>query len=714
MSERLEETVEHEAGETPEEENAEKLGRFKLDITRDADIVDEQRDQANEDMRFVNVTGGMWEGFLQDDYNADRVKLEFDVVSNYLQRFLGEWDNNRMGVDFKADDDKTTEDDAEMLNGIYRSDFRNFSGKMATDLAVEEAATCGYGAFKLATRFEDDFNPENDNQTIEWRPIHNAYNTVFWDEAAQRIDKRDARWCTVLKAYTKGSFEAAYPGESPSSAYTPETRKDWNRNSVTPELVYIATRYEAVRRKEKVYVYNNLETQEVEVYSQEDHDLIADELKSDEFRTFVRKRMILRCSVEKTVFSGEKILQETRRIAGKWIPVVPFYGHRTYVDGIEWYRGLVRKLKDAARLYNMQVSQLAENAASSGQEVPIFLRDQMLNPDIQALWADKNNKPYLLVDPAVDSEGNSIAAGPIAYSKPPQLDGSTAALLSIVPGFIQDVTGGVPQEVVDPDVSGKAIREMRKLINLTTSKISSNISESIAWSGEIYQAMAAEVYTTQRIMSTIGKDGSDGKTQLFKTVLDGETGKLIESNTLKGKKFRSYADVGPQYETMREQTVEDLKGMMDVLATSPGGQQYTPAIIAVLLQNITGVGLDPIKELNRRIMLAQGLVKPENEEEEAMLEQLSQPQPDAQQQLIEAAANQQNAEARSLDASSMQKVADSNKKEAETAKIITEISGKDRQMDLEEAKVFLEAKKLVAEEQRTEVEAIPFGLGQRR
>lgn len=655
----------------------EKLDKFKQDVSRDANVVDEQRDQANEDMRFVNVTGGMWEGFLSNDFgeDTDRVKLEFDIVSNFLQRFLGEWDQNRIGVEYKPDDSKTSEDDAELINGIYRADFRNFSGKMATDQAVDEVATCGYGAMKLATFFEDDEDSENDNMRIEWRPIHNAYNTVIWDQASQRIDKRDARWCTELKPFTKDSFEEQYPGKNPVSAFDPNTHRHENVNLQTPDFVYVATRYEVIKEKENVFVYGNLRTGEMEVYSEDDHDLIKDELKADEFRVFKRKRKILTRRVEKTIFSGEDILDDTRRIAGKWIPIIPFYGFRMYVDGVEWYRGLVRKLKDAARLFNMQVSQLAENAASSGQEVPIFFRDQMLNEDIKNLWANKNNKPYLLVDQATDAEGNTIAAGPVAYSKPPQLDGSTAALLQLVPGFIQDSTGGMPVEVKDPDVSGKAIREMRKLVNLTTATISSNISQSIEWSGEVYQAMAAEVYNTQRILRTVGKDGTESEKQLLKTVLDSETGKLIEANTLRGKRFRAYSDVGPQYETMREQTVEELKGMLEALANTPGGQQYTPAIIAVLLENITGVGLDPIKELNRRIMLQQGLVKPANEEEEAMLAQLQEQaqQPDPQAKLFDAAAEQQLSEARNLDSDSIDNVASAKKKEAETVKILSSI-----------------------------------------
>ena len=663
-----------EGGEGAEElDEAAKLSKFKLDITKDADVGEEQRELANEDMRFTHVPGGMWEGWLENDFTPDRVRMEFDVVTNHLQRYLGEWSLNKVGVEFKPDDSKTSDDDAELLNGIYRADFRNFSGSIATDNAVDEAATCGYGAMKLGTFFEDDDDPENDNQRIEFRPIHNAHITVIWDRAAQRIDKRDARRVTELKAFTRDSFLDEWPDEQPVSAYDPQNLRFTNIN--TPELIYIATRYEVVRQEELVFIYNNLKTRQIEVYNADDHALIVDELKADEFRTFVRERKMVRQTVEKTVFSGDTILKDTKRIVGKWLPIIPFYGVRTFVEGAEYYRGLVRKLKDPARLFNMQVSQLAENSASSGQRVPIFMRNQMENEEIKELWANKENVPYLVVDPATDTDGNIIAAGPIGYSEPGVLDGNAAALLQTTSAFIQDATGGVPQDTLDPDASGKAIQAMMKRENMTTQTITANIANAIMWEGEVYQSMAAQIYNTQRIFRTIGKDGKEGQTQLHETVIDSETGQIIAVNTLRGKKFRSYSDVGPQYETMREQTVEELKGMLDTFIKSGVGAQYTDVMVSVLLQNITGVGLDPIKELNRRIMLAQGTVKPETPEEEQIVAQLQEQaqQPDPNQGLIEAATNQQNAEARSLDASSFQKIADANKKEAETVQILADI-----------------------------------------
>lgn len=669
-------------------ENAdERLTRFKRDIINDADIVDEQSDKANEDMRFINVSGGMWEDFLEDDF-SDRTKLEFDLVSNYINRFIGQWNQNRVGVEYKPDDSVTSDEDAELLNGIYRADFRQFSGKMSVDNAVDEQATCGYGAFKLAALFEDEEDAENDNQRIEWRPIHNAFNRVYWDRAAQRIDKRDARRCTELIQFTRDSFEEKYPGKVAVSAYTPTNRQLRSHDRSRPQLVFVAKRYQVVTKKETVFVYNNLISDEIEVFSKEDHELIKAELKSNEFKTFVRERTVLKQRVETVVFSGEEILEPIKRIAGKWIPIIPVYGYHSYINGVEWYRGLVRKLKDPARLFNMQVSQLAENSASTGQEIPIFDPEQM-EGGISQLWADRNNKPYLLARALRDEEGNIVVPpGPTAYLKPAQLDGSTQALMQIVPAFVQDVTGGVPQDTLDPNMSGKAIQALQKREDLNTQVLNDNIANAIEWSGVVYQSMASEVYTSKRIVNVIGKDGVESQKQLLKLGLDENTGKLIELNNLTGKKFRSYADVGPQYETLKEQTVEDLKGMLEAMVNVPSGEQYLPAIVATLLDNITGVGLGPLKDLNRRIMILQGLIKPETDEERQMLAQVQeqQNQPDPQQQLIEAAAMQAEGEARERESKVLVNAADANKKQAETQEILSKIDVAQRGADDNRAK----------------------------
>jgi len=78
-------------------------------------------------MNSIDNTKGEFdmENTTHESQMKNRVGLEQDLVGNYLQRFLGEWNQSR-------------KENSELLNAIYRSDFRQFSGKPATDNVVDE------------------------------------------------------------------------------------------------------------------------------------------------------------------------------------------------------------------------------------------------------------------------------------------------------------------------------------------------------------------------------------------------------------------------------------------------------------------------------------------------------------------------------------------------------------------------------------------------
>lgn len=52
---------------------------------------------------------------------------------------------------------------------------------------------------------------------------------------------------------------------------------------------------------------------------------------------------------------------------GPSIPIVPVYGKRYYVDGQERWQGYVEKRKDRQRLYNSNVSRLADAPLPGGK-----------------------------------------------------------------------------------------------------------------------------------------------------------------------------------------------------------------------------------------------------------------------------------------------------------------------------------------------------------
>jgi len=652
------------------------LDQYKLDVAKDYNASEETRERSNEDMRFIGVDGGMWEGFLQDTHNSDtgRARLEFDITSDYVMRYVGEWTLNRANVLYTQDDKATSEEDAELLNGVYRADFKDNDGQIAQDCAVYEAAICGVGAFKMTTEFVDPEDPENENQEVVWQPIVNAFNHVMWDENAKRSDKADAKRCTVLTGYSKDAFHDAWPDAMPSSAYTPHSYSEFNWN--TRDVIYIAERFDVKIEKEKVQVWRHIVGNQIKAFNPEEFELVGEELKAMGWE-FVRERHIKRRVIHKSIFSGSEFLEESKRVAGRWIPIIPVYGFRTYIDNVEYTRGLVRKLKDANRTINMAISKVAEGSASSGDTVPIFTRQQVKG--LESLWGDKTNKAYMVINDLIDAAGNPIASGPVGTVTPNQVDPNTITVIDAVSGFVQKQTGNAPQNTVDPSASGKAINALRKRENLNTQVISDNILQSIKHSGKVYRAIAGEIYTRSQMKKIIGLDGTIKMEQLNVQSLDPQTGNPIQLNDLSRGRFSVDVEVGPQYESQKEATIESIEKVIEKI---PPDSPYLGPLLAMWMENIQGTGLKPLKEFNRNLMLKQGLVNPETDEEKQMLAEMQQQQ-DPNDELVKAATMQQQAEAKNLEAASVGKIASAQKDlamaekvKAETAEIVLDIGNK--------------------------------------
>jgi hypothetical protein len=105
---------------------------------------------------------------------------------------------------------------------------------------------------------------------------------------------------------------------------------------------------------------------------------------------------VKRTRVHKYLMNGARILSDEGYIAGCCIPVIPFYGKRWYVDGVERMQGHVRLARDAQVLDNMLKSWLAEMAARFDIEKPILTPEQIAGH--AQMWADDaiQKYPYLL------------------------------------------------------------------------------------------------------------------------------------------------------------------------------------------------------------------------------------------------------------------------------------------------------------------------------
>ena len=226
--------------------------------------------------------------------------------------------------------------------------------------------------------------------------------------------------------------------------------------------------------------------------------------------------------------------------------------------------------------------------------------------------------------------------------------------------------GGNPQDVMDPQASGKAIGAVQQRVDMQTHILMDNISKSLKRCGEVYRAVAGEVYDSERMVRTVGEDGTESSTILFDFVIDRETGEPKFINDITRGSFETIVDTGPAYASRKRETVDQLERIAAFALPD-----YQPFIFASIVENIDGVGLDPLKEFNKKQMLIQGLREPESKEEIALVEEMSQ-QTNAQDELIQAATQQQLAEAEEKRANAQK---NSTQAQLNTAKAVEVMNG---------------------------------------
>ena len=326
----------------------------------------------------------------------------------------------------------------------------------------------------------------------------------------------------------------------------------------------------------------------------------------------------------------------------------------------------------------MEVSKLAEDSATANKRVPLFDPNQVKG--MENHWAgDISRKPYMPIRPIYDKSGNIIHNGPLGYLEQSPIDPNTKALIELTAQFIQTGTGGAPQDTINPDASGKAIKAVIERIDLNTQPIMENIATAVKWAGFVYREIAADIYAQPRMIKTVAEDGGEQSVRLMSVDVDQDSGMPVYRNDLSKGRFEVVVDTGPQYQSRREATVETLK---EIYAGLGENDPNRAAVLGMLIENLDGTGIDDLREYNRRRLLMMGIRKPETDEERQLLAQMSQ-QPDPQQKLVEAAATQQLAEAQQMRASAVQKIEDAKLKRAKALETVDGMKARRMEMMLD-------------------------------
>jgi hypothetical protein len=642
----------------------------------------DERLQCLQDRRFYSIAGAQWEGPIGEQFE-NKPRFEVNKIHLSVIRIINEYRNNRIGVDFVSKDGSPDDGLAETCNGLYRADEQDSVADEAFDNAFEEGVGGGFGAWRLRTTYEDDEDDENEKQRIRFEPIYDADSSVFFDLDAKKQDKSDAKYCFVLYSMTRDAYRAEWnddPTTWPKEIHQYEY--DWD----TPDVVYVAEYYRVEEVRETIRIFATIDGEE-ERYTQADFD--ADETLEETLMAVgtveVRQKRVKRRRVHKYILSGGGILEDSGYIAGKNIPIVPYYGKRWFVDNVERCMGHVRLAKDPQRLKNMQLSKLGEISALSSVEKPILVPEQVVGH--QAMWAEDNirNYPYLLVNPITGPNGEMQAAGPVAYTKSSDIPPAMAALLQLTEQDMAEILGNSQQaDKMVSNISGKAVELIQTRLDMQSFIYMTNMAKAMRRCGEIWLSMAKDVYVEEgRKMKSLDQMDQVGTVELMKPIIDSETGELVYDNDLSKATFDVSVDVGPSFTSRREATVRALTGMMQV-TTDPETQMI---LQSMAIMNMDGEGIGDIKDFFRTKLVQLGVVKPTEQEQQQMMEaaMAQGQQPDPQSMYLMAESAKAEALALKAQADTEYSIARTEETRAKTAETISNIDIDQRKSAIETA-----------------------------
>ena len=558
--------------------------------------------------------------------------------------------------------------------------------KKRTTTPFEEAVGGGMGAFRLRTEYEDEFDDEDDRQRIRIEPIYDADMSVYFDIDAKKYDKSDSKYAFVLTSMTVDAFIDEW-GEDPSSWPRPDSYNEfeWCSNNT----VYVAEYYVINETSEKVYIYQPLQGG-TEKYTDSDFDNdpeLKKRLRATQSK-LVKTKKVKRRVVNKYIFSGSGVLEDCGVIAGKNIPIIPVYGKRWYVDNIERYMGHVRLAKDSQRLYNMQLSKLAEISGQSTVEKPIFTPKQVAGHENNWATDNVNNYAYQLVNKETDAAGNEVPAGPVGYTRAPNIPPAMGALIQQTGSDMQEVLGN-PQdgEKIQANVSTETVAMVQERLDMQTFIYMSNLAKSMKRCGEIWLDIAKEIYVEKdRRLKGVGGQDEVSSIQLKQPKLIEKTGETILENDLSKASFSVAVNVGPSYTSKKNAIVSNLTAMLQ--------RTQDPETIQVLtnmiMMNMEGEGIEEMRDFYRQKMIRLGVVKPTPEELQELNAEAQNQQPSANDKYLEAASLNEEAKAAKSRADTVLTLAQveetkskADKNNADILETISDIEVKDAQQKLD-------------------------------
>lgn len=555
---------------TAEEEKREIVREAKERFKRAKDAYATTRNQAVEDTKFVmgdSDNGWQWPNDVSTKRQGDqRVCLTVNTTAQHCNNIINQIRQNRPSCRVMPVDNFADKKTAEILSGLIRNIQTSSNADDAHDIAAEHAVYGGEGYWRIITEYE---NETSFNQVIKIKPCINP-QLVYVDESAMAPDKSDAEWGMIFEDVSKETIEREYPDlKIEITSWQEDTQASW----VTKDTVRVAEYYYCEYIEDKALLLSDgsavLESKLNEDVEKSGKQLIREDGSTIEI---IEERDTFRKAWKWCkLIGGSDVPVEETDCLGDYLPIVAIVGKELNVNGERIVKGIVRDLKDPARMVNYAYSEAVQSIALQNK-VPYLIADGAVE-GYEDKWATANvSNPSYLPWVAYDENGNQLPKP--ERQQPPT---TPTALLSLLQVSTEEMRAASGQQNANFGIrseasSGVGIQRLKQQGEIATFHFPDNLARGLKYEAVVLINLIQKYYDSKRVVRILGLDGTHET-----AILDPKSPESYSENRISDDDIQKIfnpavgqydvvIDTGPSFQTQRQ---EGYAAMMELASRNP-------------------------------------------------------------------------------------------------------------------------------------------------
>jgi|WetSurMetagenome_2_1015567.scaffolds.fasta_scaffold00310_33 hypothetical protein len=488
-----------------------------------------------------------------------KVTLTVNITAQHCNAITNNIRMNRPQSKVIPQDGNADKKTAEIMEGWVRSVQSYSNSDDAHDCAMEFSVWGGEGYWRVTLDYEDE-NSFNEVPFI--KPIQDP-SMVYIDPFAQALDKSDARYGFIKCIIPNDEFDN-------DPEFSGVQRESWpiDGNWVMKDSVVIAEYFYCDEINDTLEMYQDgtsgLKSENKEITLPDGTVQPSKPLALSKDGKPIKRKTTRKQWYWCKLVGGHSEPIQKRMWPGKYLPIVGTYGKSYNIDGQHVVKGVVRDLKDPARIVNYSYSAAIETVALQ-TKVPFIASHEAIN-GFEREWAQANtsNDPYLPYN-QYDGEGK-----PIEKPERQQAAVMPSAQLQLLSISIENLKEASGQHAAvfgqsGNESSGVAIQRRKQQGEVATFHYPDNLSRALRYECVILLDLMPKVCTEEQIVRILGLDGKEEQAKLQPNLPQAfaETSR----QDLKGifnpavGKYDVAITTGPSYATQRQETAEMLSNL---------------------------------------------------------------------------------------------------------------------------------------------------------